>query len=380
MNKRYFIILVFALSLNLRPAITAIGPLLTVIKDDLQMNNISASLLTTLPVFFMGATSLLALFLSRKFGIEGGLMVSLIAIFIALIGRLFVTNTTTLIFTALLAGVGIGIAGPLIIGLIKKYFPNEPSLMSFYSSAMVAGAAIASTFAQPLYQKFNHSWQIALSFWSIFALVAAILLLPLLKIESSTTENISPNSKEAASKNWWLMIFFSLMAAIFYSLTAWLAPYVQSIGFSKAQSGILLSLFTLIQLPVSFIIPRLVGTNAKTRNLLVGCGLAELIGLTLLLVHVSPWISVVFLALGAGGLFPLALTLPLLTAKSSEEAISLSAFMQSGGFMVGSLGPLLFGVVSQNSNTFNLAWGLVLIFVLLMIASVTCIFSVKTSK
>lgn len=380
MNKRYFIILVFALSLNLRPAITAVGPLLTVIKNDLQMNNISASLLTTLPVFFMGATSLLALFLSRKFGIEGGLMVSLIAIFIALVGRLFVTNATTLILTALLAGIGIGIAGPLIIGLIKKYFPNEPSLMSFYSSAMVAGAAIASTFAQPLYQKFNHSWQIALSFWSIFALVAAILLLPLLKIESSTTENITPNRKEAASKNWWLMIFFSLMAAIFYSLTAWLAPYVQSIGFSKAQSGLLLSLFTLIQLPVSFIIPRLVGTNAKTRNLLIGCGLAELIGLILLLVHVSPWISVVFLALGAGGLFPLALTLPLLTAKSSEEAISLSAFMQSGGFMVGSLGPLLFGIVSQNSNTFNLAWGLVLIFVLLMIASVTCIFSVKTSK
>lgn len=380
MNKRYFIILVFALSLNLRLAITAVGPLLTVIKDDLQMNNISASLLTTLPVFFMGATSLLALFLSRKFGIEGALMVSLIAIFIALVGRLFVTNATTLILTALLAGIGIGIAGPLIIGLIKKYFPNEPSLMSFYSSAMVAGAAIASTFAQPLYQKFNHSWQIALSFWSIFALVAAILLLPLLKIESSTTETITPNRKEAASKNWWLMIFFSLMAAIFYSLTAWLAPYVQSIGFSKAQSGLLLSLFTLIQLPVSFIIPRLVGTNAKTRNLLVGCGLAELIGLILLLVHVSPWISVIFLALGAGGLFPLALTLPLLTAKSSEEAISLSAFMQSGGFMVGSLGPLLFGVVSQNSNTFNLAWGLVLIFVLLMIASVTCIFSVKTSK
>ncbi len=375
MNKRYFIILVFALSLNLRPAITAVGPLLTVIKDDLQMGNISASLLTTLPVFFMGATSLLALFLSRKFGVEGGLMVSLIAIFIALIGRLFVTNATTLIFTALLAGVGIGIAGPLIIGLIKEYFPNEPSLMSFYSSAMVAGAAIASTFAQPLYQKFNHSWQIALSFWSIFALVAAILLLPLLKIESSTTENITPNRKEAASKNWWLMIFFSLMAAIFYCLTAWLAPYVQSIGFSKAQSGLLLSLFTLIQLPVSFIIPRLVGTNAKTRNLLIGCGLAELIGLILLLVHVSPWISVIFLALGAGGLFPLALTLPLLTAKSSEEAISLSAFMQSGGFMVGSLGPLLFGVVSQNSNTFNLAWGLVLIFVLLMIASVTFIFS-----
>ena len=176
------------------------------------------------------------------------------------------------------------------------------------------------------------------------------------------------------------MIFFSLMAAIFYSLTAWLAPYVQTIGFSKVQSGLLLSLFTLIQLPVSFIIPRLVGTNQKTKNLLIGCGLSELIGLILLLLHISPWIYVVFLALGAGGLFPLALTLPLLTAKTSEEAISLSAFMQSGGFMVGSLGPLLFGLFTQTSHSFNLALLLVLLFVLLMIGSVRFIFSVQTSK
>lgn len=380
MNKRYFIILVFALSLNLRPAITAVGPLLTVIKEDLQMGNISASLLTTLPVFFMGATSLLALFLSRKFGVEWALAISLIAIFIALISRLFVTNAFTLILTALLAGIGIGIAGPLTIGLIKKYFPNEPSLMSFYSSAMVAGAAIASTFAQPLYQKFNNSWQIALSFWSLFALGAAILLLPLLKKETAPINVMSNNKKRTTSKNWWLMIFFSLMAAIFYSLTAWLAPYVQTIGFSKVQSGLLLSLFTLIQLPVSFIIPRLVGTNKKTKYLLIGCGLSELIGLILLLLHVSPWLFVIFLALGAGGLFPLALTLPLLTAKTSEEAISLSAFMQSGGFMAGSLGPLLFGVFTQTSHTFNLAWLLVLLFVLLMIGSVRFIFSVQLSK
>lgn len=370
MNKSYFTLLIIALSLNLRPAITAVGPLLTIIKTDLAMGNVSGSLLTTLPVFFMGAASIFALYLSRKLQVEGALMVALILIFIALLGRLVVSSSLGLILTALIAGMGIGIAGPLVIGLIKKYYPNEPNLMSFYSSAMVAGAAIASTFALPLFQAFNESWRMALSFWSLFSLLAAILLLPLLKKEATFSSVSSTTSKTTTPKNIWLMIFFALMAAIFYSLTAWLAPYVQSIGFSKVSSGFLLSTFTLIQLPVSFIIPRLASTKEKTKKLLITCGMLELIGLTLLLVRISPWFAVIFLAIGAGGLFPLALTLPLLSTNNAEEAIALSAFMQSGGYMIASLGPLLYGWVSEKTHSFDLAWVAVVILILFMLGTI----------
>ncbi|MDT2849041.1 hypothetical protein P7H60_07675 [Vagococcus carniphilus] len=48
--------------------------------------------------------------------------------------------------------------------------------------------------------------------------------------------------------------------------------------------------------------------------------------------------------------------------------------------MAGSLGPLLFSVFTQTSHSFNLAWLLVLLFVLLMIGSVKFIFSVQTTK
>lgn len=370
MNKKYFTLLIIALSLNLRPAITAVGPLLTVIKDELQMGNISASLLTTFPVFFMGAASVLALYLSRKLQVEGALMVSLSLIFVALFTRLFVSSSLGLIITAILAGIGIGIAGPLIIGLIKKHYPNEPSLMSFYSSAMVAGAAIASSFAQPLFQYFSDSWRIALSFWSLFALIAAIALLPLMKKAPTNASTKEPVNKKQATRNIWLMLFFALMASVFYSLTAWLAPYVQSIGFTKGQSGLLLSTFTLIQLPVSFIVPQLVESNKKAKQLLFICALSELIGLVLLILSITPWIAVIFLAIGAGGLFPLALTLPLIKANTAEEAISLSAFMQAGGFMLGSLGPLLFGWVSQTADSYILAWGLVVILVVFMLGTI----------
>ena len=379
MNKRYFTLLIIALSLNLRPAITSVGPLLSIIKNDLTMGNVSASLLTTFPVFFMGAASIFSIYLSRKLQVEGALMIALSFIFIALSSRLFVSTSFGLIVTALLAGIGIGISAPLIIGLIKKYYPNESMLMSFYSCSMVAGAAIASTFAFPIYEKFDSSWHIALSCWGLLALLAAILLLPTLVTNKVITPEKEQSNNTIRKNNYWLMWFFASMAAIFYSLTAWLAPFVQTIGFSTTESGLLLSTFTLIQLPVSFIVPRLAQNSQSTKKSLLICSFSELLGILLMVLGVSPWLFVIFLAIGAGGLFPLALTLPLILAKNSNEVIHLSTFMQSGGFMIGSLGPLIFGWVSQQTQDFNASWSFLILIIFFMLFSIRQIFR-KTSS
>ncbi|MFJ7933258.1 hypothetical protein [Sporosarcina sp. NPDC096371] len=129
---------------------------------------------------------------------------------------------------------------------------------------MVIGAAIASRFSVPLYQKFNESWQSSLSFWSLLAVPAILLLLPLLKNSEKSKSPLSISSLVNKNKRVALfMLFFGCMAAIFYSITAWLAPIVQATGFSYAQSGMILTLFTVIQIPVSFFIPILV---SKTGN------------------------------------------------------------------------------------------------------------------
>ncbi|WKL03927.1 hypothetical protein Q0F98_11605 [Paenibacillus amylolyticus] len=90
---------------------------------------------------------------------------------------------------------------------------------------------------------------------------------------------------------WVLTLFFGLMAAIFYSLTAWLAPAIQSHGYSQETAGNIQTLFTLISLPSTLFIPMLVHRYQKRVFWLVGCAMLELIGVLMLNLSVSPWLS-----------------------------------------------------------------------------------------
>lgn len=89
---------------------------------------------------------------------------------------------------------------------------------------MVSDAAIASSSAIPLLQRLGTS-QLTLGLWSGLALIAICALLPL-----SSQKYPNQQTSHPSKRNWKLTVFFSLMAGIFYAITTWLAPYVQSIG------------------------------------------------------------------------------------------------------------------------------------------------------
>lgn len=129
------------------------------------------------------------------------------------------------------------------------------------------------------------------------------------------------------------------MAFIFYSLTAWLAPMVQEMGYGKQTAGMILTLFTAVQMPVSFVIPMLVSRFQHRMLWLIGCSGMELIGLIMLQLPVTPWLTCIFLGIGAGGLFPMALMLPIDETSNTEEASALSAMTQAGGYMFAAMGP-----------------------------------------
>ncbi|WP_226527336.1 CynX/NimT family MFS transporter [Metabacillus niabensis] len=368
MRVIYLILVIFVLSLNLRPSITSLGPVLDLIQIDLGINGVRASLLTSLPVFCMGLFALSSIQLNNRLGIEKSLLIAMVLIFIATLYRGFVSESWQLILTALISGVGIGIAGPLTSGFIKKHFPKNLSVTSVYSVAMVIGASIAASFTIPLLNRFNESWQIALSTWSILALIGALLLFPVLITEKTKDTKVKEVSLRITNKRVYLfMMFFGCMAAIFYSITAWLAPFVQSMGMNQTQSGFILTLFTAIQIPVSFFIPLIVVKTGTRKMWLLICSISELIGILLLLGYYSPWIATIFLGIGAGGLFPLALVIPIEEADTTEEATSWSAHMQFGGFILGALGPLLFGYTLDVFNSYTPALVIVLAIICIMV-------------
>lgn len=372
MKLLYVVLALILASLNLRPPITSISPLMSTIQSDLGISGITASLLTTLPVLCMGLFAPFSVKLSRRWGNEGTIVLALILIGGGTALRLFVGAAPLMMFTSFLSGVGIALAGPLLSSFIKQYFPGRVAAMvGVYSTAMVVGASISVGLSVPLQNLLGGSWKGSLAMWALLAVIALPIwvILALSARKDRQTGQISTVNVEALpvknSRAWVLTLFFGLMAAIFYSLTAWLAPAIQSQGYTKETAGSIQTLFTLISLPSTLFIPMLVHRYQRRVFWLVGCALMELIGVLMLNLSVSPWLAAIPLGIGAGGLFPIALMLPIDETNNAQEASAWSAMTQSGGYILGALGPLAIGWLHDTTGSFVQAfYGLAIIIVL----------------
>lgn len=375
----YLIAALFLASLNLRSVITSVSPLLRTIQDSLGMSGAEASLLTSLPVLCMGFFAPAAVKLSNRLSIERTIAYCLLLIGLATAARYYAYSAWLMLLTAFLAGAGIAVIGPLLSGFIKKNFSNPSAIVGVYSMAMVVGAALGSGLSVSLQNALGHSWQASAASWSLLAVIALLLWWRPVKktparAEAAAVSSVPTNPAggfKLPLKNkraWLLTSFFGMMAFMFYSLTAWLPPIVQEQGYDKHTAGMILTLFTLIQIPVSFLLPILVSRFQHRVVWLVGCAAMELAGLLLTQLHVTPWLTCIFLGIGAGGLFPMALMLPIDESASMDEANALSAMTQSGGYIFASLGPLSVGFIHDITGGFPPAlFGLMIVVVIMIL-------------
>ncbi len=141
---------------------------------------------------------------------------------------------------------------------------------------------------------------------------------------------------------------------VYYGILAWLAPLYEERGWSKIQAGLLLSFFTAMQVVGALSASLLVQRSGR---LVDGLRLtATLSALSLVLVALSPlalpWLWISLLGLGAGGIFPLTLTVPLATTSSVDEARRLTASMLFYGYLLGATGPFAVSVIRSISGGF----------------------------
>lgn len=366
---------IFFVSLNLRPSVTSVGPLLNTITEELNISSTQVSLLTSIPVFCMGLFAPLAVPFQKKLGYKWSINLLLAAIGLATVARIWFDSYIALILTSFVAGVAIAVISPMVNAFIKARFPHRLApVIGLYSLATGAGATISAGFTGVFFEKFN-SWQIALGLWGLLTIIAIVLWTFAAGGEDEAEENVEEDGQVRNPwKNktaWLILLFFGLQTSLFFSLTTWLSPIAQEQGFSLVTASAVLTTMSLVQIIGNLFIPMLISkfpSRIMWLYILLAIGSVGA-GILFIDANWAMWVGAIILGISLAGLFPIGLMLPLDEAKNNGEASSWSSMVLAGGFMMSAIVPLLIGVVYDNVGTHLVSkWIFIILFALQFIS------------
>lgn len=354
-------------ALNLRTAVTSVGPLLDQLAAGLGMSSIGTGLLTTLPVLAFASVGAITPTLARRLGEHRLLLLALVTLGVGLLVRSLVGSSTVFLLSSALALSGGAVGNVLIPTLIKRHFPKRTGIMTtVYTTALAAGTMLAAAATVPI-ERASGNWHVALGVWALLAVVAAIPWLALVRNEPErdTGQKDSGIRRLAGSKLAWMVaVYFGTQSMIAYIMFGWLATILTDSGFSTGQAGLVLGIFTALNIPVSIVVPAVASRFRDQRPMVVGLVTAYTIGfLGLWLAPASTaLVWVVFVAIGMGS-FPLALMMLGLRTRTPEATAGLSAFGQSAGYLIAGAGPLLVGLLHEATGGWAVPYSMMLVVV-----------------
>jgi CP family cyanate transporter-like MFS transporter len=346
------VLLIFIACLNLRMSIQSIPPVINLIQVDLHLNNIQSSLLTSIPVMCMGVFAFFVNWFKKNYGFNKSILILLVLLGVFTFVRGLVPMYVLMLISTLGIGFCIAIIGPLISGFIKKEFPkNTGLLIGIYSLSMGIGAVIASSSVLSL-TKLVNGWTIAIAIWGIIPIFAALIWGSLLKRNSSKNED-NVDAVKLPLKNinaWLLVIFFMLQSGLFYGVATWLVNFLKTINWNDQSSIVGLTTFTAIQMIFSFIIPTLLDRYFNINIWILLCDIILIIGGILILftnVSILIFIGIIFIAIATGGLFPIAMMLPIKMTATPSATSSWTSLVQGFGYMFAGIVPIFMGSMND---------------------------------
>ena len=350
-----YMLLIFLVAFNLRLGISSVPPIQNIIQESLALSNFQISLLTGIPVICMGIFAFIVGKVQRQFGMEKSIFYLLILLGVMTLGRFIPNSFVTLIVSTFGIGFAIAIIGPILSGIIKKEFPEHSSiLIAVYTFAMGLGSLIVSSVTKIISDKTN--WNIALGVWALISLAVAVIWKMYMDNtkDSSEEKNIKINWSDIDI--WKMIIFFGVQSGIFYSMSMYLVPFLQNVKINENHLITLLTFFVGAQMVTGFVIPTAMHKIGTIKGWAIFATCCITLGLMLpifLQINVF-WaiVIIIFLAIGLGGSFPIAMLMPLDYAENPEEASIVSGIVQAFGYIIGGIVPIIFGVIIDSTGNY----------------------------
>lgn len=344
---------------NLRTAVASLSPILEHLEAEVPLAPAVVGFLGMLPPLCYAVFGVLTPVVAKRLGLELTLVVALVALTAGLAGRGLAGSALWLVVASSVTFAAIGVGNVLLPPLVKRYFPDRIGLVTtIYVTAMSI-----STFAPPLIavpMADAAGWRISLGEWAFIAALSlvpwvAMLLHPRRQAPEALPEEADPGQLRHALRSplaWALTVVFAVSGFNAYAAFAWLPTILHDVaGASPAQASALLSLYAAMGLPAALLVPIVAARYGRVR-FLTAIAVAALVAGYLGLLLLPEWGTWLWVALTGSAqlLFPLSLVLINVRTRTHSGAVALSGFVQSTGYLIVAVGPLVVGLLHEWSG------------------------------
>ncbi len=362
-----FIIALTLISINLRPMLIGLGPVLDSIRDSLSLSAGAIGTLITLPILCFGVFAPFIPRLLRYMSSEKLILLSL-GILVIGIGVRSLFGVTGLFLGTLIGGASISVVMVLLPSIIKQRYPTRAGgLMVVYSTGLCVGATIAAGAAVPL-ETWLGGWRWSLAFWLLPVLATMLVWLrhtP--KSQPGSVEESPPLPRLRNNRlAWQVTLLMGLQSSIAYCVFGWLPVILVDRGMAPLAAGFALSIAMAVQMFSSPLAPWLATRGKDQRATLISMLSFTFLGLVGTFYGPISWIwvSATSLGIGLGGCFSVALSLLVLRSPNAQIAAALSGMVQGIGYTIAAIAPLAMGVLHEITGDWNAVAGLFLLLVL----------------
>ncbi|WES63339.1 MFS transporter [Microbacter sp. GSS18] len=339
-------------AMNMRPTITAVGPLLAQIGEDTGLATATLGMLASVPLVAWALVSPLAHDLSRRFGMSRVVLWALVLLALGTAVRSLPGPTASLWIGTVLIGVALAVANVLMPAVVKRDFGGRvPAVMALYTGLLGGFGAIASGVVVPLSNiplgGEPAGWRFAL------LVTGGILLIPAIGVWAWATRGRGHGTGRSGAHGrtgiwsdpvaWVVAAYMGLQSASFYMQVTWLATIATSTGRSEVAAGIDVMIYQIAAVAGALALPLALRGRIETLApaLLPILGIAGVAGLIAVPSGITGW--VVLTGLCSGASLGMSLTLMAQRARDHDGASALSGMSQSVGYVVAAAGPVLFG-------------------------------------
>lgn len=358
LRSLWVVVAILVIAVILRPPVAQIGPILDLIQSELSLTDTETAIMAAIPVLCFGFGAFATPALVRRFGVNQTMVGLLALLFVAIAARPYLGFAGLLVGTTL-AGLTIAVVNVLLPTVVRTRFPNKVvPLTAAYTTILAASASFAAAFSYPSAAQLG--WQLALELWALPALLALVLSFTLL---NSGPEVLKGESEEQSGDfklisrspiAWSIIGLFGIQSLGFYALLAWLPNLAIDSGMNPADAGALLSLMTVVGVPVGLILSANFGRFKNLAPVGAIISLVTIGGMVLLLLQM--WIpAVIVIGIGQASSFPLSLSLISTRAGSQRLTTMLSSVAQGVGYLLAASGTFLFGYLAKQTGDWKVS-------------------------